>query len=97
MSADEPPDPGLPQDPGIPGERAPCELPPEPVRAPLPGEDPGAVPEDPDQEGHRIVRRSRGDRPLSARSPLGRAPPLGVPQPRFFRAALRSETHRSPI
>jgi len=55
MSADELPDPGLPQDPGIPGERAPRELPPEPDPEPLPGEDPGAVPEEPDQEGQRIV------------------------------------------
>jgi hypothetical protein len=43
------------QDPGIPGERAPDELPREPEPEPLPGEDPDATPEDPDQEGQRVV------------------------------------------
>jgi hypothetical protein len=43
------------QDPGIPGERAPRELPPEPPPDPSPGEDPDAVPEDPDEEGQRVV------------------------------------------
>jgi hypothetical protein len=54
MSADEHPDPSIPQDPGIPGERAPRELPPERGEEPLTPEDPRAHPED-DQEGHRVV------------------------------------------
>jgi hypothetical protein len=47
------------QDPGIPGERAPRELPPEPEPEQLPGEDPDATPEDPDQEGQRVVSPDR--------------------------------------
>jgi hypothetical protein len=56
-SADEHPDPKIPQDPGIPGDRATRERPSEPEREPepLPPEDPDAVSEEPDQEGQRTV------------------------------------------
>jgi hypothetical protein len=57
MSGDRP-DPGLPQDPAIPGSKPPEEVPPdsEPVEPP-PADGSGlpAAPEDPDEEGHRIV------------------------------------------
>jgi hypothetical protein len=49
------------QDPGIPGERAPRELPPEGPPEPSPGEDPDAAPEDPDQEGQRVVTPREND------------------------------------
>jgi hypothetical protein len=49
------------QDPGIPGERAPRELPPDRDPEQLPGEDPDATPEDTDQEGQRVVTPREND------------------------------------
>ena len=59
MSA-ETPDESIPQDPGIPGPKAPQEVPEEsgPVEPPPPdGSDLPAAPEEPDQEGQRVLGR----------------------------------------
>jgi hypothetical protein len=54
--APDTPDPGISQDPGIPGHRAPEQLPEEPETEPSPTpEDPNAHPET-DEEGHRAQR-----------------------------------------
>jgi hypothetical protein len=57
MSGDRP-DPDLPQDPAIPGPKQPEELPRvgEPAEPPDDGSERQAVPEEPDQEGQRVVR-----------------------------------------
>jgi hypothetical protein len=56
----ERPDPGLPQDPAIPGAKEPEELPgpSEPVEPPPDdGSERPAAPEEPDQEGQRRLER----------------------------------------
>ena len=70
MSGDRP-DPDLPQDPAIPGPKLPEELPPDSRPAEPPDEDGSgrpAAPEEPDQEGQRIVRPGDGGGPPGERS-----------------------------
>ena len=70
MSGDRP-DPDLPQDPAIPGPKLPEELPPDSRPAEPPDEDGSGrptAPEEPDQEGQRVVRPGDGGGPPGERS-----------------------------